>query len=343
MLEGADRDWTPWSSEIYRDYTNLREGRYRFRVRAANAYGAQSEEGFFAFRVRPPAWRSPWALGAYCVGLGLLLWAGHRARVRLLQRRNRVLKAQVAAATAALEQEKRSLEAANARLVTLDQTKGRMLDIVAHDLRSPISVVLLETELLSGSPEVEASAANIRQSAHRMQELVQRFLDLESIERGGMALNIQPVDTLPLLREALEGQRGKARAKGLDLRIDAPVEPLPPLRADPMILREVLENLVSNAIKFSPPGPPARSVTLAAGPGWFSVQDEGPGFTEADKAKAFEEFARLSARPTGGESSSGLGLAIVRSLVHNLQGSIELESAEGEGALFRVHLPLWTG
>jgi len=109
-------------------------------------------------------------------------------------------------------------------------------------------------------------------------------------------------------------------------------------------LQEVLDNLVSNALKFMAPGPPQRSVNLRLsseeGFGIVEVSDEGPGFTEEDQAHVFGRFSKLSARPTGDESSNGLGLSIVRRLVEGMHGRVELESILGQGARFRVILPL---
>ena len=108
-------------------------------------------------------------------------------------------------------------------------------------------------------------------------------------------------------------------------------------------LRSVLDNFVSNAIKFSRPGPPARRVWLRAKPAdgelVLEIQDEGPGFSDADKAKAFQRFVRLSAQPTAGELSTGLGLSIAKKLTEAMGGRVELLSEPGQGALFRILLP----
>jgi len=149
-----------------------------------------------------------------------------------------------------------------------------------------------------------------------MLELAQPFLDLESIARGGGAVNIQAVAVLPLLHQAPEAPRGKAQTNGLALWIEPPLEPLPHLPADPVILRESMENPVSNAIMFVAPGLPRRCVVLAGGPGWFSVKDEG--FTVEGKAKASRSSHRRQPVQQAGQSSSGLGLAIERALVIGL-------------------------
>jgi two-component system sensor histidine kinase/response regulator len=111
--------------------------------------------------------------------------------------------------------------------------------------------------------------------------------------------------------------------------------------ADPAALNQVLDNLLSNAIKFSPPGKQIRVVVCPSGARYVEcqVQDEGPGFTDNDKTRMFRRYARLSARPTGGEPSTGLGLSIVKKLMLAMQGELDCESTPGNGATFAFRLP----
>jgi len=168
--------------------------------------------------------------------------------------------------------------------------------------------------------------------------LIERLLNSSRIDAGQISLQMEGVDPCLLLRELAERHRIAAEAKHLALELDLAPEGAPPLLADPFHLMEVLDNLVSNALKFMPPGPPTRRVTLRVRDGLIEIQDEGPGFTEEDKAHAFERFRRLSARPTAGEGSTGLGLSIARALVEAMGGELTLHSEPGQGATFRIHL-----
>jgi two-component system sensor histidine kinase/response regulator len=111
--------------------------------------------------------------------------------------------------------------------------------------------------------------------------------------------------------------------------------------ADGAALDQVLGNLLSNAVKFTPPGRRIEVTVQAAAPGWVEclIHDQGPGFKEEDKAKMFRRYSRLSARPTGGEPSTGLGLSIVKTLVQAMRGGLTCESTPGEGATFILRLP----
>ena len=112
------------------------------------------------------------------------------------------------------------------------------------------------------------------------------------------------------------------------------------VQADPAALSQVLGNLLSNAVKFSPPGKEI-SIGVRSEESYVEcyVQDQGPGFTEEDKTRMFQRYGRLSARPTGGEPSAGLGLSIVKKLVEAMGGALTCESTAGSGARFTVRLP----
>lgn len=340
---GLEDTPSPWVPEGRREFTGLGAGSYLLRVEAMDPLGRISPPLDVAFRVRPEPWRSPWAYALYLAACLAGGWAAHRIRVNYLSTRNRLLSERVRQAVAVVETQKSALEEANARLVALDQTKSRMLGIVAHDLRNPLNAIMLNAALLE-EPALESAETlevgrKIQSVADFMNTLLTRFLDLEAIESGRLKMDLKPLAPGAILRHTQEIHGPKALTKGIDLRVDTPGD-LPRVLADPLYLQEVVDNLVSNALKFTPKGPPARRVWVHAGPGWFQVQDEGPGFTPEDQAKAFGQFVKLSARPTGGESSSGLGLSIVKALVEHMGGRVELDSAPGAGARFTVRLPL---
>lgn len=341
-LDGVDRDWMPWSAEAYRDYTNLREGPYRFRVRARDVWGRVSDEGSYAFRVLPPWYRHPLAFALWALLLAGLLGGAFRWRLSALRQRNRALGAAVDQATAGLRAREYDLEVLNRRLYQLNDSKNRIIGIAAHDLRNPLSGILLHCELVqeeSREPRVAASIEKIQSLGRDMEGLIQRLLDVYAIEAGQAEKpQLGPMDLSEAV--ALAGNQAllAAQRKGIQLLLTTEGPAL--VRGDLSQVGQILTNFTSNALKFSPPGTRIE-LGITAGEGcWRAfVRDQGPGLTPEDLDRVFGEYARLSASPTAGETSVGLGLSIVKRLAEAMGGRVGVESVHGQGATFWVELP----
>ncbi len=242
------------------------------------------------------------------------------------------------------------LEATNEELRRLGQLKSRFLATAAHDLKNPLTTVLiLLDQITEAAASVESgavqrrSADRIRESVNRMLGIIQAILDSATHEAGVLPLVLEPVDLIPLARTVLEENQDYAQSKHLHLAL-ATGESSLKILADHARMRDVLDNLVNNAIKFSPHQRKievrlARSDRRAR----LEVLDEGPGLTDEDLQKAFAPYQRLSARPTGNEISTGLGLSIVKHLVELHHGSVKASSTPGQGAVFTLELPLAEG
>jgi signal transduction histidine kinase len=347
QLEGLENAPGAWTADEVREFAALPKGRYRLVAWAQDHLGHVSEPAAFAFEVKAAPWRTPLAYLCYLAAAAASLLGLHRLRVRMLKEQNRIMATRIQESTSRLRQNKVELEHLNAQLLELNQAKNTFLGIVAHDLKSPLTALALEGELLACGDltpeEVAVRGAQIQEAASRMSQLVTKLLDVHAIESQRMDLELAPVDLAEVVRELRISYESMARAKSIQIELEVPREGLPAM-ADATHLREILENLVSNAIKFTPPGPPVRRLWIRArreeARAVLEVQDQGPGFTDADKRQAFESFARLSARPTGGEDSTGLGLSIVKRLVEAMGGTILLASEAGQGATFRIELPL---
>jgi signal transduction histidine kinase/ligand-binding sensor domain-containing protein len=341
QMVGLEAEPTAWEAGAEREFVSLPPGSYTLRFWGRDHVGNESGPVQVFLDVQAPPWLRWWALIGYVLLLtggvvGLILW-----RVGRLQRQNADLAVRVQAATAEVRRQNEALDRFNQHLGRLNEEKNHMLGIAAHDLRNPLSSIGLyaETLLRKGDGETtERTAQRILERAREMAMLIERLLDTARIDAGQIALRMEGLDPGILLTEVAERHRQGAQAKGLKVVVDLPEGGLPAVLADPFHLVEALDNLVGNALKFMPPGPPLRQVVLRARPGLIEVQDEGPGFTEEDRVHAFERFRRLSARPTGGEGSTGLGLSIVKALVEAMGGEIELLSEPGQGATFRIHL-----
>jgi len=236
------------------------------------------------------------------------------------------------------------LGAANERLVTLNNEKSEFLGIAAHDLKNPLTAIVANAELLTlpdtNPGEVFDVAKDIMAAAGQMKGLISDLLDANAIEEGRFTSDIQACDVEALIERSVSNNRLGAVKKGI--RLHACCSDGLTAKADPKASLQIFDNLISNAIKFSPPNSTVSIRTFPeAGHVLIAVQDQGPGIGEGDQKKMFGKFIRLTARPTGGESSTGLGLSIVKRLVEAMSGSIDCQSVLGCGATFTVKLPVW--
>lgn len=240
-------------------------------------------------------------------------------------------------------------------LSRLNDEKNEFMGIAAHDLRNRLGaikgyaeMILEDAESLAGASaemldsvraQISDSAARIQDTSQRMAGMVQNLLDANRIERGEMRLNLAPAELTALVAGVVEGQLARATAKQQTLELAADPAPVT-VTVDAGVMVQVVENLVSNAVKYSPPGKRIQvRVRRTASAVQCEVQDEGPGLSAEDQQKLFGKFARLTAKPTGGEQSTGLGLSIVKTLVEAMHGRVWCESEPGHGATFLVQLP----
>jgi signal transduction histidine kinase len=238
-----------------------------------------------------------------------------------------------------LQETLRRLEVSNEKLTHLNREKNEFLGIAAHDLKNPLSTIVGYADLLARQPDpAPRLAGQISASATRMQTLIKNLLDANAIEEGRFISKLERCDLSELARQSVEHNQISATRKEIALKLEAP----PGLFAiaDRNATVQVLDNLVSNAVKYSPPGTTiVISASQADGKVIVAVKDQGPGLSEEDQKKLFQKFTRLTARPTGGESSNGLGLSIVKRLAEAMNGTVGCHSALGQGATFFVKLP----
>lgn len=240
-----------------------------------------------------------------------------------------------------VEERTHELAEKNEKLVQLNQEKNEFLGIAAHDLKNPLSAILgLADVIVEDVNElpletISEFAGDISSSAKQMFDLIVNLLDVNQIESGKFKISWQSVDLFPLVQKILESYRGRATDKRIQLHYQATQPCIAQL--DLNITRQILDNLISNAIKYSPfeRNIYVRIIETSTAV-HCEIQDEGPGLTEADRQKLFGKFARLTAQPTKGEHSTGLGLFIVKKLVTAMNGQVWCESELGKGATFVV-------
>ena len=242
----------------------------------------------------------------------------------------------------------RQLDMLNQSLTEANRLKSEFLSIAAHDLKNPLQVIMGFSEMILDTPEqnpkVYRNADKIATGTRRMLRIISQLLDTTMMESGKLALQREPVALADIVRKVVQSNRPRAKSKFQRLVFSEKDECL--VSCDPERIYQVVDNLISNAIKFSPPEKNiiVRTychITAAGvnGKAILEIQDHGPGLTEEDKEQLFGKFARLSAVPTGGESSTGLGLSVVKQLIELHDGKVWAESdGPGTGATFFVQL-----
>jgi two-component system sensor histidine kinase/response regulator len=236
------------------------------------------------------------------------------------------------------------LKAARDQLRQLAEDKDELMGILAHDLKNYIGGMNVSAGLLyrqlarHDDDRVAQLAENIFRTSGQSLAFVKGFLANAAADHG-FAFSPVSINLTEAAATAVRQHEEAAGQKKITIHMDSPADSIMAL-ADRTALDQVLDNLISNAVKFSPAG---KQIFLSVRPvehrAECVIRDEGPGFTAEDKAKMFRRYGRLSARPTGGEPSTGLGLSIVRKLVAGMGGELLCESEPGRGAQFIVRLP----
>lgn len=238
------------------------------------------------------------------------------------------------------------LKQKNLELARLNDQKDYFLGMAAHDLRNPLGHILLAVEMLeqqlddSLTSEQTELLGMIYSSSEFMLQLVNELLDIARIESGKLELNRHPVNLATLVERNVQANRALAEKKQISLQFLAEASP-PEIWLDPHKMGRVLDNLITNAVKFSYPGSP---VTVRLGRHQnnvvIAVEDQGQGIPVDELGKLFEPFKRLSVKGTNGEPSTGLGLAIVKKIVMGHGGDVKVKSEAGKGSVFEVWLPV---
>lgn len=363
-LEGFDSGWTEAGTEREAHYTNLPPGNYRFQVQAANADGFWNRQGAaVAFYLRPFPYQTSW-FRALIVGTALLLlgllqqglrrrWqrrlASAEAKLRERERTAKILrlsKEQAEEAHQLAEQARQEAEGARAEAERADAAKSQFLSRMSHELRTPLNAILgfgqlLEMEELS--PRQVQSVHHILGGGRHLLNLVEEILDISRVVRGESTVSVEDVKLDSLLREVVGLIEPLARDRGVSLHTKPSLRTVH-LQADRQRLKQVLLNLLANAIKYNRPAGGEVTIEVremdspkpgAARRERILIRDNGPGIDPAGVAKLFTPFERLGAA-YGPIEGTGLGLTISKQLVEAMGGTIGVESVPGAGSTFWV-------
>ncbi len=239
----------------------------------------------------------------------------------------------------------KQLNEQNKELIKHNNLKNTFIGVAAHDLRNPLTAVCGLAQLMMMKPddistgEIKQYSEQIHLTGKRMLYLVNELLNVAEIESGHLKLDLQSCSLKNLILERIQLFEINAKQKGIE--IDKSLDEIDDVFFDPNYISQVIDNLISNAIKFSEFNKKIfvtlRQEVLQAR---VCVEDEGPGISEKDKKSLFGFFKKLSAKPTGGENSTGLGLSISKRIVEEHGGTINAESEIGSGATFCFFLPI---
>lgn len=347
-LLGFESDWR--STQMRRaEFTYLRPGKYIFEVHALDRNGDRtSTPARMEFIVTPFFHETVWLYLVILIVLSAAVAGTFYVRTRILKDRQRQLEIIVAKRTEEIRQREAELAKSNQRLEALIKENKEFMGIAAHDLKNPLGAIETLVEMLDEElkqrqlQDLREWTEGVLQSVRNMSALIVNLLDINRIEQGMANLEIQPVAGADIFKKLPTAYRKALIDK--DLRVVQSIYPLDDIQvlADPSFLHQILDNLFSNAIKYSPHGSSIEiRLERKANKIRFAVADQGPGIPKAEQPKLFGKFVRLSPQPTGGESSTGLGLSIAKRLTEIMNGQIGCDSIEGHGSTFWIELPVY--
>ncbi len=236
----------------------------------------------------------------------------------------------------------KALSARNKQLDGFIQEKDILMNIMAHDLKAPLHAIGGMMELI-GDPETPEAVRNvciekINVALYRGTTLISNLLEMAALESGKVGVNLSEVRIQEVMEDVIEDNAAPAHQKGISLNLEPAGEVL--VKTDPVLVGRILNNFLSNAIKYSPKGKAVSMRIQEQADGvLIQVVDQGPGLSADDQKKLFQKFKTLTAKPTAGENSTGLGLALSLALAQKIKAEIQVESELNSGAIFALKIP----
>jgi two-component system sensor histidine kinase ChiS len=320
QLEGLENNWTALSTQNEATYGNLQPGTYTFKAKAINKEGVWSKELRYTFTIRPPWWRTWWAYIFYFLIIGGSMYAFYQYELK-----------------------QRLQQAESLRLKELDEVKTKLYTNITHEFRTPLTVILGMAQQIFDNPKehFREGLKMIIRNGQNLLMLVNQMLDLSKLESGKLTLHYQRADIVSFLRYIVESFHSLAENKGVQLHFIPDSEPLI-MDFDEVRLQQIISNILSNAIKFTPKGGHVYlSSYIKNDSVVLKIKDTGIGIAEVDLPHIFDRFYQSDGTHTRQGEGTGIGLALTRELVKIMEGTISVKSIKGKGSEFEVNFPFW--
>ncbi len=372
-LEGYEDDWSDWSSEAKKEYTNLYEGKYIFKVKAKNIYGIESDVAEYHFTILPPWYRTYLAYAAYIliailfIVLVVILYTRRlvkekekleilvveRTQEILMQKEEILVQSEhlkeanewIKAKNIELESQKNEIEIKKNQLEVSNATKNKFFRIIAHDLRNPISTLVNTTGyILTDIDSIDRKTTkqfieNLNSLSLKTYNLLENLLDWSSAQMGGFEYKPKSLVLKSLVMQNVELISGDLDQKNINVSIDIPDDLK--VRADENMLLTIIRNLLSNAVKFTFDNGTIKIYTqISEGVCKLSISDNGVGISEENLEKLFKVDKDVRTYGTRNEKGSGIGLLLCKEFAELNGGTIVVESKPNEGSTFAITLML---
>ncbi|MBC8190766.1 MAG: response regulator [Candidatus Marinimicrobia bacterium] len=335
QLNNYDKDWRYVGTDRTANYTNLDPGEYTFIVKAANNDGVWNEEGIgLNIEVLPPWWETRFAYTIYFLLITSIIYVIWRFQMSKVQLKHQV--------------ELEHLEAE--RYHEMDQLKSRFFTNISHEFRTPLTLILGPIGKLLSRVEDEDHLRELnlmQRHAKRLLELVTQLLDLSKLDAKQMKVQVSQRNIVPLMKGLVLSFSSLAESRQITLNFSSDHEAILTY-VNPDTMAKIINNLVSNAFKFTEPGDSIqvhitsknKSDLSAEGEAVITVKDTGVGFPVEHNAKVFDRFYQVDDSATREQEGTGIGLALTRELVELSKGKISVESELGVGTIFTLSFPL---
>ena len=326
-LEGYDDEWSQWSSERTKEYTNLSGGNYTFHVRSKNVYRVPGNEDSFSFSILSPWYLSWWSYSIYAIIFLGLLYQIRRYELKRLNKKH------------ALELELVEYK----KLKELDQLKSQFFANISHEFRTPLTLILGQIESVMSSAVETKEKGKLQvanRNARRLLTLINQLLDLSKLEAGSMELKAEQHNIVSFLKSLFYSFESLAESQKISLKFESEYENIPVV-FDPDKMEKVFYNLVSNAFKFTSANGEIRvNLNIINTTVEIRVKDTGRGIAAERLSHIFDRFYQVDGSSTREHEGTGIGLALTKELIELHKGKITVNSKEGEGSEFIIQLPL---